>query len=97
MWRRNLQEGCGRYVGRNGNDGVISGRGVLIWANGNRYDGQRENGVPKGNGVFQWPDGSCYVGCWAKDSHRQLQGTFYFAARREDQGERPVNGTAMSN
>ncbi|KAI3841919.1 hypothetical protein MKW92_030206 [Papaver armeniacum] len=85
LWKRNLQEGQGRYVWRNGNEyqgdwknGVISGRGVLIWANGNRYEGQWENGVPKGHGTFTWPDGSSYVGCWNNNLKNQLlNGTFY--------------------
>ncbi|KAF5740289.1 putative phosphatidylinositol-4-phosphate 5-kinase mRNA family protein [Tripterygium wilfordii] len=84
-WKRNLQDGRGRYVWKNGNEyvgewknGVIAGRGVLIWSNGNRYDGQWENGVPKGDGVFTWPDGSCYLGTWNKDVKvQQLTGTFY--------------------
>ncbi|XP_042430811.1 phosphatidylinositol 4-phosphate 5-kinase 1-like isoform X1 [Zingiber officinale] len=72
-WRRNLQEGHGRYVWRSGNEyvgewrnGAIAGRGALIWANGYRYEGYWENGEPKGSGVFTWPDGSFYVGSWSK-------------------------------
>lgn len=66
---------------------MISGRGVLIWANGNRYDGQWENGVPKGSGVFTWPDGSCYIGSWSKDNkddkQHLLNGTFYTGIGKE--------------
>ncbi|KAL0438041.1 UNVERIFIED_CONTAM: Phosphatidylinositol 4-phosphate 5-kinase [Sesamum latifolium] len=86
-WKRNLQDGQGReveneYIGEWKN-GMIHGRGVLVWNNGNRYDGNWENGVPKGHGVFTWPDGSCYIGCWSNDSCKNsnrtqiLNGTFY--------------------
>lgn len=52
---------------------MISGRGVLIWANGNRYDGQWENGVSKGNGTFTCADSS-----WNKNMKiHHLNGTFY--------------------
>ena len=38
--------GKGVMFGREGEwkNGVISGRGVLLWANGNRYSGEWENG-----------------------------------------------------
>ncbi|KAJ6938106.1 phosphatidylinositol 4-phosphate 5-kinase 1 [Populus alba x Populus x berolinensis] len=79
-WKKNLQDGKGRYVWKNGNEysgewknGVISGRGVLIWANGNRYDAQWEDGVPKGNGVYTWPDGS-YIGSWDNNNNKDLKG-----------------------
>ncbi|CAL5436275.1 unnamed protein product [Camellia sinensis] len=45
--------------------------GVLIWANGNRYEGNWEDGVPKGNGVFAWPDGSSYLGIWGDNLHNR--------------------------
>ncbi|GMY06855.1 phosphatidylinositol 4-phosphate 5-kinase 1-like isoform X1 [Fagus crenata] len=80
-WKRNVQDGHGREW----KNGMISGRGVLMWANGNRYDGEWENGVPKGNGLFTWPDGSCYVGSWNKDLKiQQMNGTFYPGNGRED-------------
>ena len=50
------------------------GKGVLIWANGKRYEGDWDNGMPKGNGVFSWPDGrTCYTsGSWG-DSNSSKQ------------------------
>jgi hypothetical protein len=30
---------------------VIPGKGVLVWANGKRYEGYWENGVPQGKGI----------------------------------------------
>lgn len=86
QWRRNMQDGHGRYVWATGNQyvgewrgGVISGRGVLIWANGSRYDGVWENGVPRGTGVFTWPDGSRYVGSWPRScvDLPAISGTFF--------------------
>jgi 1-phosphatidylinositol-4-phosphate 5-kinase len=44
LWKFNLQDGEGKYRCCNGNEhvgewkhGVISGKGVLVWANGKRY------------------------------------------------------------
>lgn len=51
--------------------------GVLIWANGNRYEGQWENGVPKGNGVFSLLDGSSHTSEWNKELKiQQYNGSF---------------------
>lgn len=70
---------------------MIDGRGVLIWANGNRFDGQWENGVPKGHGVFTWPDGSCYIGTWGESGINSGRN----GDRNEDEFsfERILNGT----
>ncbi|KAF8757504.1 hypothetical protein HU200_010825 [Digitaria exilis] len=93
QWRRNLQDGHGRYVWATANQyvgewryGVLSGRGVLIWPNGSRYDGVWENGVPKGTGVFTWPDGSRYIGSWPGTclDLPAISGTFF--ARRWERG-----------
>ncbi|KAL3564716.1 hypothetical protein D5086_032762 [Populus alba] len=38
--------------------GVISKKGVLVCANGKRYEGYWENGVPKGKGMFTFGSGN---------------------------------------
>lgn len=61
----------------------MSGRGTLIWGNGDQYDGIWENGAPKGSGVFTWTDGSYYITDWCKDvihhsqQQQQLDGLYY--------------------
>ena len=37
---------------------MIPGKGVLVWANGKRYEGYWENGVPQGKGMFTFGSGS---------------------------------------
>lgn len=81
---------------------MINGRGVIIWANGNRFDGQWENGAPKGHGIFTWPDGNCYIGTWNKENcyngvkhqirnsfppQQVLNGTFYPGNNNNEKGE----------
>ena len=43
---------------------MIPGKGVLVWANGKRYEGYWENGVPQGKGMFTFGSGSGRV-LWA--------------------------------
>lgn len=35
-------------------NGVIFGKGIMIWVNGNCYEGLWENGVLVGKGVLSW-------------------------------------------
>ena len=44
--------------------GFASGRGVLNWANGSRYDGEMKQGRQDGQGVFVSPGGNRYEGAW---------------------------------
>ncbi|KAL9329811.1 hypothetical protein ACSQ67_004814 [Phaseolus vulgaris] len=60
------------------------GEGVLVWANGNRYEGFWENGVPVGKGVFTWYDGSTCAGNWGKE--------FMEEAREEKMKRSSVDG-----
>ena len=42
----------------------IHGKGVLAYANGNRYDGSWENDVISGRGTLIYADGDRYDGDW---------------------------------
>src|SRR5262249_24704434 len=48
-------------------DGKMTGRGVLTWANGNRYDGEFRDGQRSGRGVFTWANGNRYEGEYSDD------------------------------
>ncbi|KAH3731821.1 phosphatidylinositol-4-phosphate 5-kinase [Pelomyxa schiedti] len=54
----------GSYVGE-WKDDVFHGRGVRLWANGDRYDGQWVSGKENGEGTKTWSrDGSSFTGLW---------------------------------
>ena len=56
-----------------------SGRGVLIYPSGMKYEGRWRNGyMPHGRGSLTYPDGSKYTGQW-KNGKRHGQGTLIFA------------------
>ncbi|KAK8472675.1 hypothetical protein PHAVU_002G277600 [Phaseolus vulgaris] len=88
-WVADRKHGFGEKRYGNGDvyegwSGVISGKGVLVWANGNRYEGFWENGVPVGKGVFTWYDGSTCAGNWGKE--------FMEEAREEKMKRSSVDG-----
>ncbi|KAH3742614.1 hypothetical protein Pelo_15995 [Pelomyxa schiedti] len=61
---RNSQGGGGSYVGE-WKDDEFHGRGVRLWANGDRYDGLWVCGKEHGEGTKAWSrDGSSFTGLW---------------------------------
>ena len=53
----------------------MHGKGVLIWNDGKRYDGEFKNDKRQGKGVFTWKDGRVYDGEWA-DGKQHGRGIF---------------------
>lgn len=43
----------------------MSGKGVFIWNNGNKYTGDFLNDKRNGFGIFEWVDGRKYFGGWS--------------------------------
>ena len=41
---------------------------MLIWKDGNRYEGEYINDLKHGFGVYTWADGSRYEGEWKDDN-----------------------------
>ncbi|KAH3722679.1 hypothetical protein Pelo_18615 [Pelomyxa schiedti] len=79
-------QGGGSYVGE-WNDDMFRGRGVRLWANGDRYEGQWVCGKENGQGTKTWSIGwSSFTGLWdvgvpKKGTRRwpngdQFEGTF---------------------
>lgn len=44
--------------------GLISGTGVVVYDDGQRYEGRLENGNKVGRGTFTWANGQSYAGDW---------------------------------
>jgi hypothetical protein len=47
--------------------GKVSGTGLIVWTNGNRFEGTLVGGVKQGKGKFIWNNGQHYTGDWAND------------------------------
>lgn len=42
----------------------MSGKGVMIWADGRKYEGDFLNDNKHGFGIYHWADGRKYEGQW---------------------------------
>lgn len=40
----------------------MSGKGVFLWPDGRKYEGDYKNDVKEGYGRLEWPDGKIYEG-----------------------------------
>lgn len=82
-----LQAGDTRFVGRFAREGnALSGRGQILWANGNRYEGDLVQGRKHGEGSFLWASGQRYSGQWADDQPRG-KGQMRFANGDDYEGD----------
>ena len=66
-----------------------TGRGVLDWANGFRYEGELRDGKQHGQGTFTQAGGEYYVGAWrngrphGQGTYTQLDGTTFDGTWRD--------------
>jgi hypothetical protein len=66
--------------------GVVSGRGRIVWDNGDRFEGTLVHGVKQGKGEFIWANGQRYIGDWARDLPNG-KGNIYFANGNRYEGD----------
>ena len=43
----------------------VNGKGIYLYSNGEKYDGEFKNGEMNGDGIYTYPDGSKYIGEFA--------------------------------
>ncbi len=80
--------GTARFSGSFVTDGdgtSYSGRGTLVWDNGDSFDGSLIKGQRQGEGQFVWASGQRYSGTWEQDQPRG-QGQMQFANGNRYQG-----------
>ena len=67
--------GSTRFSGNfviDGNGSTYSGRGKVVWENGDSYEGSLVKGQRQGEGQFVWASGQRYSGEWEQDQARGL-------------------------
>ena len=45
-------------------ENMLSGKGIMIWPDGRKYDGEYSENERNGYGEFYWPNGKIYKGQW---------------------------------
>jgi hypothetical protein len=70
-------QGC-EYTGSVDSRGRPHGHGSLVFAQGDRYDGEFEGGRRSGRGVYTYANGDVYTGMWKKDV-REGEGVLRYA------------------
>jgi len=75
-----------RYEGDFNDNGERHGHGILIKANGSRYEGEFKDGVPNGRGVCNYSQGTRYEGEWV-DGESEGKGIVHKADGTRLEGE----------
>ena len=60
----------------------MNGKGVFIWADGRKYEGEYKNDKKEGFGEFEWVNGKKYRGYW-KNGKQDGEGEFYFPSNQK--------------
>lgn len=82
-----IQAGGQRYTGQFVRDGSrLTGRGRIVFANGDVYSGDLVDSQRHGQGEFIWTNGQRYQGTWVKDV-AQGQGKLVFANGNTYEGD----------
>ncbi|CAI2378828.1 unnamed protein product [Moneuplotes crassus] len=77
IWGKETKWAGDQYVGQWLN-GLMHGKGLYTWKNGNTYKGEYKNNQRNGYGVYKWTTGDRYEGYWEDDNMNGL-GTVYYA------------------
>ena len=71
------------YLGEFNSDEKRNGRGILLWEDKSKYQGQWKKDKPHGKGKFIYPNGDYYIGEWkdgkvnGKGKFEHLKGSIY--------------------
>lgn len=68
----------------------MHGKGVMIWTDGRKYEGELYYGKIHGYGIFTWPDGKRYEGQFVKGKKHGYGIHEWGDGRRYKNGERQV-------
>ena len=64
----------------------MHGKGLFLWEDGRRYEGDYHNDHKHGHGVFTWPDGRIYDGEWL-DGRQHGTGVYTSSDGKVRQGQ----------
>ena len=73
------KNGLCKGEGEKNKAGEPHGHGIMVYANGNMYDGQWANGARHGEGTCKYATGDVYEGQW-KDSNKHGKGVYKYAS-----------------
>jgi hypothetical protein len=89
----NCQNGTGKYRYGNGAvytgqfvNGLRQGKGKLVFANNDTYDGQFSKNRMDGTGTMMYANGDKYVGQWS-NNERNGKGKYYFKSKERYEGD----------
>ena len=76
-WKNDLANGCAvyttargdKYIGMWKNNMFTWNKNMIIFANGDRYEGETQNGFLCGHGKMTYENGDVYVGEWFNNNH----------------------------
>ena len=80
------------YSGMRDSKGKRHGKGLMVFANGDRYDGDWNKGIIDGHGTYTYANGLVYDGSW-KNGEIKGHGTFRFANGNVMEGDWTDMGT----
>ena len=76
-----------KYTGEVNDEGEPDGFGLIIYASGNKYQGEFSNGAMDGYGTFTWVDGDSYRGGFKNNKRNDGFGTYTWENGTSYQGE----------
>lgn len=80
-----FERGHGQWTGPlNQETNTPHGRGTMVYANGQVYEGTLEQGMRQGFGKNTWPDGQQYQGLWERNSRTGRGSHSTWKGERED-------------
>lgn len=65
----------------------MSGFGIYIFSNGEKFVGNLKNGEKNGEGSYYYLNGNVYEGNWANDKKNGFGKYYYFAMDEKYEGE----------
>ena len=87
VWDKNGNENIdGKYIGSLNKNGIPNGAGVIVFPDGEKYEGEWKNAKKHGQGTFTWTNGNKYFGGW-NNGKKHGVGTFLWPSGNQYEGD----------